>query len=174
MKRLGIGIIFFAGLCIGCVDSKRTDRESVDFFGVDLNKANQIEVLHNELLRGKVKYREKTLTEWTDGLISDYDMSDGKVTSMTISEGAMSEIEPTYHSLDSIFSHRFSIGEHYKQNDWIFSEEGYYTEYLNFYDYNAYRISLSIRLYSPTKDENEVSSGLVRVGLGEKIIQGQD
>ena len=86
MKRLGIGIIFFAGLCIGCVDSKRTDRESLDFFGVDLNKANQIEVLHNELLRGKVKYREKTLTEWTDGLISDYDMSDGKVTSMTISE----------------------------------------------------------------------------------------
>lgn len=168
MKKLSIGIIFIAGLCIGCVDSKRTDRESVDFFGVVLNKANQIEVLHNELLSGKVKYREKALTEWTDGGISDYDLSDGKVTSMTMIEGTLSEIEPTYHSLDSIFSHRFSVGEHLKQNDWNFSEEGYYTEYINFYDYNTYRIGLSIRLYSPTKDENDVSSGLVRVSLGEK------
>ena len=174
MKKLCLGIIFLAGLCIGCDDSKRTDNESVDFFGLNLNKANQVVELHNELLSGKVKYREKTLAEWTDGLISDYDMSDGKITSMTITEGALSEIEPTYHSLDSIFSYRYSVGEHYKQNDWIFSEEGYYMEYLNFYDYNAYRISLSIRLYSPTKDENVISGGLVRVGLGEKTIQGQD
>ena len=114
-------------------------------------------------------FEGKQLKEWDGDFIgSDFDLSDGRITSMVVTDGPMDEIEKTHYRLDSVFSSQYGMGENLKQKEWVGEGNNYYIEYLNFYDYNTYRICLALRLYSPTKDESNVSRGVVRVGLGER------
>ena len=163
----GVIVILLVAM-VGCAENNKPDNEFKDFFGVNLNEGHQVEKLHEMLSRGSVLYNGTKVEEWTDGVISDYDLSGGKITSMVIIEGSLSDVQHYFNALDSIYSNQFNDGEQYKQNEWIGSDKGYYTEYLKLYDYKAYRIILAIRLYSGNKDENNISHAYVRVGLGEK------
>ena len=167
--------IYIYGLCVliaigimGCNGKNPNNGVSrEEFFGVDLNQSNQVVKLHNLLIDKKVDYKGKCMSEWTDGMGTDYEFSEGKIVSIDIAEGDIKDVEQVYFELDSIFTNKYKSQEHLNLREWMTTgDNSFYFEYLNFYSYNTYRIGLTLRLVSPVKDEKNITSASVRVGLG--------
>lgn len=170
MKSLSvIGQILIAIFALLFVECGKTANEhpNTDFFGVNLDEeSNQVEHLHNLLLAGKVEYEGIVLKEWTDLIGSDYMLTEGKAVSMTITHGNVEDVKTIRDKLNLSFSERFATKGHYVQNEWGQTESGdYYMEYFDLYEYGNYNIGIHYRVFSPSHDEQDLTSAEIRVGL---------
>lgn len=173
MSKRIIKIAFFALSCClavsACTNRNATVEEwkKNEFFGLDLDKSDQVGEFHELLSFGKLDWHGTKLEEWDDGWGSDYDLSEGKVSTTRLFNGSAQEARSLFIHLDSIFFDRYNNREPLKQKRWIEHDDGIFTmTYLNFFDYKGYRIGLTLIVESTEEDENKASAGSVLVGLG--------
>lgn len=141
-----------------------------DFFGVNLESSgNQVKKLHKLLIAGKVIKDGKVLKEWDEFPGTDYSFSEGKVVSFELAQGEVDKVSYIRDSLNVSFSERFKIENHYRSKEWIqIDSNEFYYEYFDLYEYGIYTIGVAYRIISPTCEETNIKSAMVRVSLGSK------
>lgn len=179
MFKFRFNFLPIMGMCLlGCLlliscNKKDNINNQTDFFGVNLdNDGNQVERLHNLLVEGKVKHDNKVLREWEDQIGSDYELTEGEMVSLEMCKGNEEEVKSIRDSLNLAFSEKFTPKNHLMLREWIKTESDYYYEYIDFYEYGKYAIGVHYRIFSPTGDENNVTSAEVRVGL--RLVENRE
>lgn len=92
--------------------------ETNEFFGVDLNQEGQVEMFHRLLESGVLYWNKTNLREWTDDIMSDYEMSDGNVSTTCLFEGNGKESMSTFEYVDAVLQKRYQNRSPFKQGDW--------------------------------------------------------
>lgn len=141
--------------------------EKNEFFGLNLDNNDQVGEFHKLLISGKLDWNGTKLEEWDDGWGSDYDLSEGKISTTCIFNGTAQDTRLLFNQLDSAFFKRYNNREPLKQKEWAEINDGMYSiSYLNFFNYKGYRIGLTMVIVSSEKDEKTADAGCVRIGLG--------
>lgn len=145
--------------------------EENEFFGLDIDKSDQVSAFHELLSSGKLDWHGTKLEEWNDGWGTDYDLSEGNVSTTCIFDGNVQDARLLFNQLDSIFFNRYNNREPLKLKEWVeLEDENYSISYLNFYSYKGYRIGVTLMIVSSEKDENKASVGCVRIGLAASSL----
>lgn len=151
----------------GEINAPIEDWGNNEFFGLNLDKSNQVVEFHKLLVSGKLYWQGTKLEEWTDGFISDYDLSDGQISSTCIFKGSAQDTQSLFAQLHNIFYSRYNNCKPLKQKEWIDQGNGSYSiTCIDFYDYKGYRIGVTMVLESNKKDKTAVYAGSIRLGLG--------
>lgn len=173
MCKRTLQIILFVFTCCLTVSACTNNKDSFEewrkneFFGLDLDKSNQVGEFHKLLISGKLDWHGTKLEEWDDGWGSDYDLSEGKISTTCIYDGDAQNARSLFAHVDSVFYSRYNNREPLKQKEWVELEDGAYSiSYINFFKYKGYRIGVTLVIVSYEKDENKASAGCVRIGLG--------
>lgn len=138
-----------------------------EFFGLDLDKSDQVGAFHELLTSNKLDWHGTKLEEWDDGLMSDYELSEGKLSTTCLFNGSAQEARSLFIHLDSVFFDRYNNREPLKQKRWIKHDDDIFTiSYHNFFNYKGYRIGITLVIESAEEDENKANVGSVLIGLG--------
>lgn len=172
IKKVFVNVLFVLMCCLSlsaCTNYNHPFEEwkQNEFFGLNLDQDNQVAEFHKLLLSGKLDWNGTKLEEWSDGFGSDYELSGGNISTTCIFQGSAEEARSLFNSVDSVMFYRYNNREPLMQKEWNRTSDGMYSmSYVNFYDYNGYRIAMTMVIESPEKDEGKANAGSVRIGLG--------
>lgn len=171
LKNILLNTFFVLTYCLSlsaCTNNNSFDEwEKNEFFGTDLNKSDQVAEFHRLLCSHNLEWNGTMLEEWTDGYSSDYELSEGKISTTCIFQGSAKEARSLFNHVDSVLYNRYENREPYEQNEWTKLSDGVYSmSFVNFYNYKGYRIGVTLVIESPEEDESKAKEGSVRIGLG--------
>ncbi len=164
-KVKGVCLILLFTFLAGCSNGQ-------DFYGVNLDKGNQVERLHSLLVAGKVEHGGRVLHEWMPQGISDYDFSGGETVSFIYSQGDAELISRQRDELNFEFTKKFTENIHMMSQEWIpWEDDVEVFSYLDRYIYGNYAVSILYNIYSSTKNMTNPDSAELVIVLG--VNQGE-